>query len=77
VPDDVSVIGFDDIDIARHYVPALTTIRQQTRELGVEAANALFDKLNNTDADSVAEPAVRLLDVELIQRSSVKAISQI
>ena len=77
VPDDVSVIGFDDIDIARHYVPALTTVRQQTRELGVEAANALFDKLNNSDADSVADPTVRLLDVELIQRSSVKAISQI
>ena len=68
VPDDVSVIGFDDIDIARYFVPALTTIRQQTRELGVEAAVALLNKLNDPDADTGT--TVRLLEVELIQRSS-------
>jgi len=70
VPDDVSVVGFDDIDIARHYVPALTTIRQQTRELGVKAANALFDRLNDTDAHTSTGPVVCLLEVDLIERSS-------
>ena len=68
VPDDVSVMGFDDIDIARYYVPALTTIRQQTRALGVEAAATLLSRLNGTNTDS--DTTIRLLDVELIERSS-------
>ena len=68
MPDDVSVMGFDDIDIARYYVPALTTIRQQTRALGVEAAATLLSRLNGTNTDS--DTTIRLLDVELIERSS-------
>ena len=70
VPDDVSVVGFDDIDIARYYAPSLTTIRQQTRELGVEAAVALLDRLNGTDTAITTATEILLLEVELIQRSS-------
>jgi len=66
VPEDVSVIGFDDIDIARYYNPKITTIRQPTRELGVTAAKALFNKLHGVSVKS--KPAV--LDVELIVRRS-------
>jgi len=66
VPDDISVVGFDDIDIARFYTPKLTTIRQPTRELGVTAAKALYNKLHGFSENTVSS----LLDVELIVRGS-------
>lgn len=44
-PGDVSVAGFDDIEIAVHFAPPLTTVRQPTDELGRLAAQALLDRL--------------------------------
>ncbi len=45
VPDDVAVIGFDDISIAAHTRPALTTVRQPSREMGEAAATMLLAHL--------------------------------
>lgn len=45
VPDDVAVIGFDDISIAAHTRPSLTTIRQPSREMGEAAASMLLAHL--------------------------------
>jgi LacI family transcriptional regulator len=45
VPEDVAVIGFDDIALAAHAVPALTTVRQPSREMGEAAATMLLDHL--------------------------------
>jgi LacI family transcriptional regulator len=45
VPDDVAVVGFDDITIAAHVQPALTTVRQPAREMGEAAANMLLSHL--------------------------------
>jgi LacI family transcriptional regulator len=56
VPDDVAVIGFDDISIAAHTRPALTTVRQPSREMGEAAASMLLDNLNG--ADLPGEPHV-------------------
>jgi DNA-binding LacI/PurR family transcriptional regulator len=42
VPEDVSVIGFDDIDAAAFYSPRLTTIRQPMQEMGLEGARLLL-----------------------------------
>jgi len=41
VPEDVSVVGFDDVDEARFAAPPLTTVRQVPRQLGVEAVRAV------------------------------------
>ena len=43
VPEDVSVIGFDDWEPARYTQPALTTIRQDFPEIGCQAAKLLWD----------------------------------
>jgi DNA-binding LacI/PurR family transcriptional regulator len=47
VPTDVSIVGFDDLDIASYVNPPLTTVRQPNVELGRLAATMLFDRINN------------------------------
>lgn len=66
VPADCSVVGFDDIDVAAHTVPALTTIRQPRREIGRKAAATLLALI-------AAEKPVdhdQLLPIELMVRGS-------
>lgn len=46
VPEDVSVVGFDDIDSAAFHNPGLTTIRQPLRKMGALAARTLLDHLS-------------------------------
>ena len=47
VPDDVSVVGFDDSVVAAHYKTPLTTINPEPREMGIVAVQMLLDKLEN------------------------------
>ena len=46
VPGDVSVVGFDDLDISQYLQPALTTVRQPTRQLGAEAMKLLVERMS-------------------------------
>ncbi len=50
VPRDVSVVGFDDIDIAAQYIPAITTVRQPRFEIGERAADLLLDLVKGVEA---------------------------
>lgn len=66
VPRDVSVVGFDDIELIAHISPPLTTIRQPRTALGQIAAERLLNRLrggDDTDQDTI-------LPVELIIRAS-------
>ena len=69
VPEDVSVLGFDDIPQAAHVHPALTTVRQPLEQMGRVAAQMLLDFLNNPDA----RPRRIELPTELIIRDSCQA----
>lgn len=71
VPDDVSVVGFDDIDIARRFIPALSTVRQPRASLGVSAAEMLISHIHAT---SKLTAEVKILEIELIVRDSTKAM---
>ncbi|MDZ4395700.1 LacI family DNA-binding transcriptional regulator [Cypionkella sp.] len=53
VPDDISVIGFDDLPEARYVLPALTTVAQPLREIGVQAVAQLSALM----AGELVEPA--------------------
>lgn len=50
VPNDISVIGFDNIDIAKYLVPSLTTVAQPIKEIGEAALALITHKLNQNDA---------------------------
>ena len=69
VPRDVSVVGFDDIDIASRFIPALTTIRQPRDTLGTVAAEMLISRIGRPQAANDGEPA-RILPIELVVRES-------
>jgi LacI family transcriptional regulator len=47
VPEDISVVGFDDIRIAVHNNPSLTTVRQPLQRMGEMAARALLDQIED------------------------------
>ncbi len=65
VPEDVSVIGYDDIQSASYHVPSITTIRQPLQEMGSLAAELLLRKLAGEEAE-----ALTLVEPELIARES-------
>jgi DNA-binding LacI/PurR family transcriptional regulator len=65
VPEDVSVVGFDDSRLSPFLNPPLTTVRAPTEEVGRTAARLLFDQIK----DLPAEP-VTLLSTEIILRRS-------
>ena len=68
VPVDVSVVGFDDIDIAERFIPALTTIHQPREMIGSNAVKLLVEAMNAQDPINYTEPLV--LPVELVVRDS-------
>ena len=69
VPDDISVIGYDDIDLCTFYKPYLTTINQPTKDTAALTCKRLIEKLN------VVEPDLKLeikINPKLIIRESCR-----
>jgi DNA-binding LacI/PurR family transcriptional regulator len=58
VPDDVSVVGFDDIPEAAYLIPALTTVRQDFDELGRRGVRLLVDLMDGRTSDDQNRPRV-------------------
>ena len=66
VPDDISIVGFDDVPFADMLAPALTTVRQPIEALGRKAFRVLHALVNGQE--TVAEER---LPVTLVERQSV------
>lgn len=67
VPEDISVVGFDDILSAAYQRPSLTTVRQPLREMGSKGAQMLLEMIANAEAETIAET---IMQPELIVRES-------
>jgi DNA-binding LacI/PurR family transcriptional regulator len=67
VPRDISVVGFDDIDLAMHTDPPLTTVHQPIRRKGEEAVRLLLTVVQGRNS---ARPEHRRLETRLIVRGS-------
>jgi LacI family transcriptional regulator, galactose operon repressor len=70
VPEDISIIGYDDIPVAEFSDPPLTTVRQPMREVGAEATRLLIQQIEAPDGKRRNEV---LLKTELVRRSSCAA----
>lgn len=65
VPDDMAVVGFDDIELAAYAFPPLTTIRVYAEQLGRSAVQLMADRMNGRE-----NPMHVLLDTSLVVRES-------
>jgi len=66
LPDDLAVVGWDDVLAARYIAPGLTTVRQPIRELGRVAASMLAARI----AGETPVGAARVLPTQVVLRSS-------
>ncbi len=66
VPDNLSIVGFDNINLASYSTPPLTTIAQPTNEIGARAVTMLVERMK----DHEREPRRERLDTTLIIRGS-------
>ncbi|MBX4270776.1 LacI family DNA-binding transcriptional regulator [Clostridium estertheticum] len=68
VPEDISIVGFDDIEVARYINPALTTVRMKLLEMASIATNTLITSIESNSNFS----ANYTLPIDLIERNSCK-----
>ncbi len=70
VPEDISILGFDDIEISQYVTPKLTTIRQNCDEIGRAAVDILVEQINKKEKLKIN----KVIPVELIVRESCTKI---
>lgn len=70
IPEDISIIGFDDISISRLITPPLTTIHQDINLKGALAVNMMLQKLEGKPP----QQSQIILPTQLIERSSVRSL---
>ena len=71
IPEDISLVGFDDGEVAAHSIPALTTIQVDATALGATALRVLFARAS--EAQPI--PVTTTLSARLIQRASVRDLT--
>jgi LacI family transcriptional regulator len=74
VPEDCSVIGFDDVPPALLSTPGITTIRQPMEDMGSLAADFILDAIRRTDEDGTDWPIRNMLAPSLVLRESTQPI---
>lgn len=70
IPQDISIIGYDDIRLAKFFTPSLTTIHQPKFRLGARAVDTLLERIE----EKRSEPKIIQLEPNLVERDSVKRL---
>jgi len=70
VPEDVSIIGFDDIDLGRIATPALSTIRVYKEEMGSMAVRLMLKQIQDEDG----KPITVMIPTRMVERDSVRSL---
>lgn len=70
VPEEISIVGYDDIDFAAAAIVPLTSVRQPATEIGNRAMELLLDELTDGSADRGSEPALVRFEPQLVIRQS-------
>ncbi|MEJ2707828.1 MAG: LacI family DNA-binding transcriptional regulator [Anaerolineales bacterium] len=73
IPDDVALVGFDDLPIAKTADPPLTTVRQPIAQLGIQAVEILIDLIEN----GITPHRRVIMDTELVIRESCGALRRV
>lgn len=73
MPEQLSVVGFDDVPIARYIWPTLTTVRQPIRAIGEKAGQLLIESLGKQGES--AHSKATILEYEIIERGSCAQLS--
>ncbi len=68
VPRDISVVGFDNIDMGTHFIPAIATVDVNKEMMGVKSAEKLLELINNKNAG----PGEMIFPTRFISRDSLK-----
>jgi len=71
IPQDISIIGFDDISLAMHIEPSLTTIKQDKDRIGRQAATLLLNEINGLPREQGAS----IIPVRLEKRNSCRMLN--
>ncbi|PID88550.1 MAG: LacI family transcriptional regulator, partial [Bacteroidia bacterium] len=71
IPDDVAVVGFSNSRRSRYMVPSISTVDQNPRQVGVEAAKLLFEQMKDTSEAKVVKEIVVHSDL-MVRESSNK-----
>ena len=72
VPDDISIIGFDDLEVSQYLTPGLTTVRQQIPLKGQKAVELLLKHIKDPNLTKQEE----ILPLQLVQQQSVRQIER-
>jgi len=75
VPDQCSVIGFDDVAPSAIYSPSLTTVRQPMEAMGTSAVGIVLDGINAVLEKREIKPTHRKVAPELVVRESTRSVS--
>ena len=74
VPEQCSVIGFDDVATSAIYTPSLTTVRQPMETMGASAVGVVLDGINAVLEKREAPPRHRMVAPELVVRESTRSV---
>ena len=74
VPEELSIAGFDDSELAEKMWPQITTVRQPTLEFGTRAIELLISKIGHDKKKNSDDTQIEKLDYEIILRNSTGSI---